>query len=203
MHFPRGSLWTNFSDVWIKVQHLSWNKINLKMSWWALFLGLNMLSHELFTLTISEHGSFVLLAACAENLLCIKACEKERCSRYFYHHKATLYYNHTLYSSLWSILLVVEKYISKHDILPTCVYITPGGVTLRYHSLNVSESFTLCTIIKMTSLWVRWRLKSSASRLFTQLFIQTQIKEYIKAPRHWPLCGEFTGDRWIPRTNGQ
>ena len=21
--------------------------------------------------------------------------------------------------------------------------------------------------------------------------------------RHWPLCGEFTGDRWIPRTNGQ
>ena len=24
-----------------------------------------------------------------------------------------------------------------------------------------------------------------------------------KAPRHWPLCGEFTRDRWIPRTNGQ
>ena len=30
-----------------------------------------------------------------------------------------------------------------------------------------------------------------------------QIKKNIKAPRHWPLCGEFTGDRWIPRTNGQ
>ena len=27
--------------------------------------------------------------------------------------------------------------------------------------------------------------------------------ENIKAPRHWPLCGEFTGDRWIPRRNGQ
>ena len=25
----------------------------------------------------------------------------------------------------------------------------------------------------------------------------------IKASRHWPLCGEFTGDRWIPRTNGK
>ena len=25
----------------------------------------------------------------------------------------------------------------------------------------------------------------------------------MKVPRHWPLCGEFTGDRWIPRTNGQ
>ena len=54
----------------------------------------------------------------------------------------------------------------------------------------------------MTSLWARWRLKSPASRLFTQVFIRAQIKENIKAPRHWPLCGEFTGDRWIPRTNG-
>ena len=26
--------------------------------------------------------------------------------------------------------------------------------------------------------------------MFTQSFIQTQIKENIKAPRHWPLCGE-------------
>ena len=25
----------------------------------------------------------------------------------------------------------------------------------------------------------------------------------IKAPRYWPLCGEFTGDRWIPHTKGQ
>ena len=29
-----------------------------------------------------------------------------------------------------------------------------------------------------------------------------QIKN-TKAPRHWPLWGEFTGDRWIPRTKGQ
>ena len=34
--------------------------------------------------------------------------------------------------------------------------------------------------------------------MFTQPFIQAQIKENIKAPRHWPLCGEVTGDRWIP-----
>ena len=39
--------------------------------------------------------------------------------------------------------------------------------------------------------------------MFTQPFIRAQIKENIKAPRHWPLCGEFTGDRLIPRTNGQ
>ena len=24
-----------------------------------------------------------------------------------------------------------------------------------------------------------------------------------QSSRHWPLCGEFTGDRWIPRANGQ
>ena len=36
---------------------------------------------------------------------------------------------------------------------------------------------------------MRQRFKSPASRLFTQPFIQTQIKENIKAPRHWPLRG--------------
>ena len=57
---------------------------------------------------------------------------------------------------------------------------------------------------------LQWRLnelgghlKSPASRLFTQPFIQVQIKENMKAPRHWPLCGEFTGDRGIPCTKGQ
>ena len=30
------------------------------------------------------------------------------------------------------------------------------------------------------------------------MFIQTQIKENIKAPRHWPLCGEFTGTGEFP-----
>ena len=43
----------------------------------------------------------------------------------------------------------------------------------------------------------------TASELFTQPFIQAQIKQNIKAVRHWPLWGEFTGDWWIPRTEGQ
>ena len=30
-----------------------------------------------------------------------------------------------------------------------------------------------------------------------------QIKENIKARRHWPLWEEFTGDRWTPLTKGQ
>ena len=63
--------------------------------------------------------------------------------------------------------------------------------------------FCHSALITVMSLWARWRLKSPASRLFTQPFNQTQIKENIKAPRHWPLGGEFTGHRWILRTKGQ
>ena len=57
--------------------------------------------------------------------------------------------------------------------------------------------------IKMTSYWARWRLRSPASRLFTQPFIQAHIRENIKAPGHWPVCEEFTGGRRFPRTKGQ
>ena len=46
-------------------------------------------------------------------------------------------------------------------------------------------------------------LESPASGLFTQSFIQGQFKENIKVPHHWPLCGEFIGDQWIPCTNHQ
>ena len=49
---------------------------------------------------------------------------------------------------------------------------------------------------------LEWRhnedVKSPASRMFTHPLIQAKIKESIKAPRQWPLCEEFTGDRWIP-----
>ena len=67
----------------------------------------------------------------------------------------------------------------------------------------VNPLVSLLLAITMTSQWAWWRLRSPASRLFTQPFIRAQIKENIKAPRHWPLYGEFIGDRWIPRKNGQ
>ena len=38
---------------------------------------------------------------------------------------------------------------------------------------------------------------------FLNRLFKAQIKENIKAPRHKPLWGEFTGDRWIPRTKVQ
>ena len=30
-----------------------------------------------------------------------------------------------------------------------------------------------------------------------------RLSKKIKVRRHWPLWGEFTGDRWIPRTKDQ
>ena len=38
--------------------------------------------------------------------------------------------------------------------------------------------------------------------LFNLLF-RRRSKKTLKAPRHWPLCGEFTGDRWNLRTSDQ
>ena len=35
------------------------------------------------------------------------------------------------------------------------------------------------------------------------MITMAHIKEYFKARRHWPLWGEYTGDRWIARTKGQ
>ena len=70
--------------------------------------------------------------------------------------------------------------------------------TNRYKCLFYWHKLHCGQVITMTSPWARWHLKSPASPLFTQPFIRAHIKENIKAPRHWPLCGEFTGDRWIP-----
>ena len=71
-----------------------------------------------------------------------------------------------------------------------------------------SKYFTRTWSISLVVMPLEWRHNghdsvSNHQPLFTQLFIRAQTKENIKAPRHWPLCGEFTGDRWIPRTKGQ
>ena len=41
---------------------------------------------------------------------------------------------------------------------------------------------------------MEWSLKLPGSPLYAQLLVQAHIKENIKAPRHWPLWGEFTGE---------
>ena len=71
---------------------------------------------------------------------------------------------------------------------------------LRFQCNCLTVNVCIVIDITMTSWWARWCLKSPGAWLFTKSTIQAQIKENIKATRHWPLCREFTGDRWIPRT---
>ena len=53
-------------------------------------------------------------------------------------------------------------------------------------------------------------ISAMVSQIFSLMIVCSIVhsgtdQRNIKAPRHWPLCGEFivTGDRWIPRTNDQ
>ena len=41
---------------------------------------------------------------------------------------------------------------------------------------------------------------TSLTIVYWTVYSGTDEKTNIKAPRHWSLWGEFTGDRWIPRT---
>ena len=63
---------------------------------------------------------------------------------------------------------------------------------------NVRSNLKAQLNISVFIIQYEWQITRPASPLFTQPFIQAQIKENNKASRHWPLCGEFTGDRWIP-----
>ena len=89
--------------------------------------------------------------------------------------------------------------------------ISPGGHCWRYilvivRSLRLSLGSILRHKIIITLHW-RHDERDGVSNhqrlvLFAQRFVQAQIKESIKAPLHWPLWGESTGDRWIPLTKG-
>ena len=91
--------------------------------------------------------------------------------------------------------------LTQNEILDILIVLTVCHTT--WPANHLLDDVMAWARITVTSLWARWRIKSPASRFFTQPFIQAQIKENIKAQRHWHLCGEFTGDQWIPRTKGQ
>ena len=44
---------------------------------------------------------------------------------------------------------------------------------------------------------------TSLTIVYLTVYSGADQRKHHKAPRHWPLCGEFTGDQWIPRTNGK
>ena len=77
----------------------------------------------------------------------------------------------------------------------------PTGLSFRTVRGDEGKCVKWVIVIKHYCGVIMTAMKSRISSLaITRPFIQLGIKENIKAPRHWPLCGEFTGDRWIPHT---
>ena len=97
----------------------------------------------------------------------------------------------------YSLISLEEKLKATSEFMTVIMF-----VSSVFFGLLWCDRVVLWVIISVTSQWARWRLKSPASRLFTQSF-QAQIKENSKALRHWHLWGECTCDWWIPRTKGQ
>ena len=81
----------------------------------------------------------------------------------------------------------IKKCIFIHDIsfINTVLLYVHRNTAVSRSPLAGSTN-PLLVLSAVTSLWARWRLKSSASRLFSQSFVQAQIKENSKAPCHWP-----------------
>ena len=80
---------------------------------------------------------------------------------------------------------------------------------IRISSLQQSRDYIWLLYSEEITEALQWRYNGRDSvwnhqphRCLLNAF-QAQIKENIKAPHHGPLCGEFTGHWWIPRTNGQ
>ena len=117
-----------------------------------------------------------------------------------------------MYTLCFSSLLWADSYIHEAmvhalifcNIVRRFLYSFCPGVLSSIHCLR--GSLALRNRVRRKDgdvIMSAWHLKSPASRLVTEPFIEAQIKEKIKAPRHWPLCGEFSGDWWISRKNGQ
>ena len=107
--------------------------------------------------------------------------------------------------------ILLEKFCLK---MPLAIYRRKHFSTIVSHlilrgQIDAGDEWSIAILpcigddVTLTSWWARWRLKSPALRLYALPLVQVQIKENIKAVRLLPLWGEFTGDRWIPRTKGQ
>ena len=80
-------------------------------------------------------------------------------------------------------------------------------VIMRRRGVSSERNFMLQLLLEYDEITTKHYsyviMSAMASRWFVQLFVQVQMQENTKAPRHWPLWGEFTDDRWIPLTKVQ
>ena len=61
-------------------------------------------------------------------------------------------------------------------------------ITASYKWRLLSRVRSYEVYITVTLLWMQWRLKSTASRVFTQPFVQAQIREaFVRGIHRWPV----------------
>ena len=102
--------------------------------------------------------------------------------------------------SNWQLLNVNHKLIYKQDQwqqdnITAIIQLHWDDISKSYYNLLNFQNNTSChhsdVILGMMASQI-----TSLTIVYSTVYSGTD-------PRHWPLCGEFTGDRWIPCTNGQ
>ena len=103
----------------------------------------------------------------------------------------------------WSTLLLQVSCVRVQYVVTTVPAGTLGPHGAEPSAVNVLTANICVTFSKIILLLKPWNLFSLSSRHYSRRPVTCrEIKENTKAPSHWPLCGEFTGDRWIPRKKG-
>ena len=99
---------------------------------------------------------------------------------------------HASWSTCWIVILLKSTHLisnrsifAQHLLNFACSLERKGHFPLHYSDVIMGAMAS-----QLTSLDIVYSTVYSGAD-------QTNII----APRHWPLCGEFTGDRWMPRTN--
>ena len=119
-------------------------------------------------------------------------------------------YNTVQYSTISALTETDYKSVSNHELHPISRPNTQAMGCILWklttpHCFSVSGKTNLNIDLYLSPLqWHHNKRDGVANhRRITEPFAQAQIKENIKAPRHWPLWGTSTGDRWIPRRKSQ
>ena len=126
------------------------------------------------------------------------------------------YTKHFIVVAWWRLTspLIVQQLVNETSKLriywPFVKKIHRPSVDSSHKWISNAQSFYDVCMICVAYTTLQWRhnerdgvLNHQPHDCLLNRLFKAQIKENIKALRHWPLCGEFTGDRWTPRTKGQ
>ena len=110
------------------------------------------------------------------------------------------YYSQLLFTSQYQLFIncacKINRWIQCNNVSFLNLHDITGQLWRGHHYSDVIMG---AMAFQITSLTIVYSSVSSGAYQRYKKYIQ----ENIKALRHWPSCGEFIGDQWIPHTNGQ